>query len=165
MDVRGQTPTLFLVAFHLRGAGRAFAARPARPGEPFGHHAQHGATVTSAGLTSMDLRRNLNGRVDFRVTDGALQGVNVAQLLRDGIRKVKGQAPGAQEAPQTVFPNLSASGNIIRESKRRPIFYCWPRAFASPAAVRPTWCEKSWTSIFSSPLKAARDSSRKPPSA
>jgi AsmA protein len=49
-----------------------------------------------------------------------LHGVNITQLLRDGIRKVKGQAPGPEESPRTVFSVLSASGNIVRGVETTP---------------------------------------------
>jgi AsmA protein len=76
----------------------------------------------------MDLRRNLKGKVDFKVSDGAISGVNVSQLLRDGIRKVKGLSPGPQESPRTVFSVLSASGSISNGVETTPdLFLLAPR--------------------------------------
>jgi AsmA protein len=113
MDVRGQTPR-YSWSHSISGVQVGPLLHALHGQESLSGTMRSTASVTSAGLTDMDLRRNLNGRVDFKVIDGALQGVNVAQLLRDGIRKVKGQAPGAEEAPRTVFSELSASGNIIQ---------------------------------------------------
>lgn len=81
------------------------------------------AALTSFGQTQLDLRRNLNGRVDFKVTDGAITGVNISQRIRDGIRKVKGLSPGPAEAPRTVFSELSASGTITSGVEKTPDLY------------------------------------------
>ena len=81
---------------------------------------QSNAAVTSSGVTEMDLRRNLNGKVEFKVTDGAIIGTNVSQLVRDGIRKLKGQSPGPAEAPRTVFSLLSGSGTIVSGVETTP---------------------------------------------
>ena len=78
------------------------------------------AALDTSGQSTMDLRRNLKGKVDFKVSDGAISDVNVSQLLRDGIRKVKGLPPGPQEPPRTVFSILSASGTVTRGVETTP---------------------------------------------
>ena len=89
---------------------------------------QSSAALDTSGQSTMDLRRNLKGKVDFKVSDGALSDVNVSQLLRDGIRKVKGLSPGPQEPPRTVFSVLSASGTITRGVETTPdLFLLAPR--------------------------------------
>lgn len=113
MDVRGRTPR-YSWSHSISGVQLGALLRDLHGQDSLSGTMRSTASVTSSGLTDMDLRRNLNGRVDFRVTDGALHGVNIAQLLRDGIRKVKGQAPGPEEPPRTVFSVLSASGDIVR---------------------------------------------------
>ena len=119
MDVRGQTPryswTHSISGVQLEPLLRDLHGEGALAGTM-----QSSASVTSAGLTDMDLRRNLNGKVDFKVTDGALNGLNIAQLLRDGIRKAKGQDAGPDEPPRTIFSVLSASGNITRGVETTP---------------------------------------------
>lgn len=76
--------------------------------------ARSNAGVRTGGLSATALKRNLSGRFDFQVVDGALGGVNIAQQLRDGIRKLKGQAPGPEEPARTDFSVLSGSGVISR---------------------------------------------------
>lgn len=119
MDVRGQTPRYFW-SHSISGVQMGPLLRALHGQESLSGTMRSTASVTSSGLSDMDLRRNLNGRVDFRVIDGALHGVNVGQLLRDGIRKAKGQAPGPEEAPRTVFSELSASGTIVRGVETTP---------------------------------------------
>jgi AsmA protein len=119
LDVRGQTPR-YSWSHSITGLQIGPLLRDLHGQDSLSGTMQSGATVTSSGQSSMDLRRNLNGKVDFRVSDGAIHGMNIAQLLRDGIRKVKGQSPGPQEPPRTVFSVLSASGNIIRGVETTP---------------------------------------------
>ena len=119
MDVRGQTPR-YSWSHSILGVQVGPLLRDLHGQDILSGTMQSRATVTSAGQSSMDLRRNLSGKVDFRVSDGALHGMNITQLLRDGIRKVKGQGPGPEEPPQTVFSVLSASGNIIRGVETTP---------------------------------------------
>jgi len=119
MDVRGQTPR-YSWSHSILGVQVGPLLRDLHGKDSLSGTMQSSSSVTSSGQSSMDLRRNLNGKVDFRVSDGALHGVNITQLLRDGIRKVKGQAPGPEEPPQTVFSELSASGSIIRGVETTP---------------------------------------------
>ena len=76
--------------------------------------AQGTASVRTSGNTVTGLKRNLQGKFDFRVTDGALNGVNIPKLVRDGIRKLKGQPMSPDEPARTVFSVLSGSGVIDR---------------------------------------------------
>lgn len=119
MDVRGQSPR-YSWTHSISGLQIGPLLRDLHGQDSLSGSMQSSASVTSSGQSSMDLRRNLNGKVDFRVSDGAIHGMNIAQLLRDGIRKVKGQPPGPDEPPRTVFSVLSASGNIIRGVETTP---------------------------------------------
>ncbi|MDP3431289.1 MAG: AsmA family protein, partial [Desulfomicrobium sp.] len=119
LDVRGQT-TRYSWSHSISGLQIGPLLRDLHGQDSLSGSMQSSANITSSGQTSMDLRRNLNGKVAFRVSDGAIHGMNVAQLLRDGIRKVKGQPPGPEEPPRTVFSVLSASGNIIRGVETTP---------------------------------------------
>jgi AsmA protein len=119
MDVRGQTPR-YSWSHSVSGVQLGPLLRDLHGQDSLSGTMQSTSSVTSAGQSSMELRRNLHGKVELKVSDGALHGVNITQLLRDGIRKVKGQAPGPEEPPQTVFSVLSASGNIIRGVETTP---------------------------------------------
>ncbi|MBU4524956.1 MAG: AsmA family protein [Desulfomicrobium sp.] len=119
MDVRGQTPR-YSWSHAILGVQVGPLLRDLHGQDSLSGTMESSASVTSLGQSSMDLRRNLNGKVDFKVEDGAIHGMNITQLLRDGIRKVKGQAPGPEEPPRTVFSLLSASGNIISGVETTP---------------------------------------------
>jgi AsmA protein len=119
LDVRGQTPR-YSWSHSISGLQIGPLLRDLHGQDSLSGSMQSNVNVTSSGQSSMDLRRNLNGKVDFRVSDGAIHGMNIAQLLRDGIRKVKGQAPGPEEPPRTIFSVLSASGDITRGVETTP---------------------------------------------
>ncbi|WP_028575954.1 AsmA family protein [Desulfomicrobium escambiense] len=85
-------------------------------------HGQEFVTGTAGGSASVEtkghavpvLLRNLGGTYDFRVVNGALNGVNIGAKVRDGIRALKGQSAGLAEPERTVFSVLSGSGNIVQ---------------------------------------------------
>jgi AsmA protein len=72
------------------------------------------ASVQTRGAAVSALKQNLGGNVDFKVTNGILNGVNIPKRIRDGIRALKGEAATPPEAEQTVFSELSGSG-VIRQ--------------------------------------------------
>ncbi len=76
--------------------------------------AQGTASVETRGNTVSELKRNLDGRFDFRVVDGALNGVNIPKNIRDGIRKLKGEPTTPDEPARTDFSVLSGSGILNR---------------------------------------------------
>jgi AsmA protein len=127
LDVRGQTP-LYTWSHLISGLQIGPLLRDLHGQESLSGSMQSSAAIDTSGRSTMDLRRNLKGKVDFKVTDGAISGVNVSQLLRDGIRKVKGLSPGPQESPRTVFSVLSASGTISNGVETTPdLFLLAPR--------------------------------------
>lgn len=127
LDVRRQTP-LYTWSHLISGLQAGPLLRDLHGQESLSGTMRSSAAVDTSGRSTMDLRRNLNGKVDFKVTDGAINGMNVAQLLRDGIRKVKGLSPGPQESPRTVFSVLSASGTISNGVETTPdLFLLAPR--------------------------------------
>ena len=69
------------------------------------------ADVSIVGLKEKQIRRSLNGTSRFAFTDGALKGVNIAQLIRDGSSAL-GLGGGQQDTGtpgQTDFTELSGS--------------------------------------------------------
>lgn len=73
------------------------------------------ADLRLAGLSEAEIRRTLNGNLSLVFRDGAVKGVNLAQLIRDaqralGKRSAAEQAAGG--APQTDFSELSGSAVI-----------------------------------------------------
>lgn len=68
--------------------------------------------VQAQGLRGLALKQSLSGNLNFKVVDGAVHGINIAEKMRDEIRKLKGQPPGPDEPDRTDFSVLSGSGII-----------------------------------------------------
>jgi AsmA protein len=66
--------------------------------------------VTTKGIDPQAIKSALNGKVNFSFTNGALKGVNVARLIREGKAKLKGQTlPPAKEELKTDFSEMTGS--------------------------------------------------------
>ena len=69
--------------------------------------------VRSIGATAGEVKKSLNGNARFAFTDGAINGVNVARMIRDAYASVKGIQPPAEEVQQkTDFSELRGSMRI-----------------------------------------------------
>ena len=69
--------------------------------------------LKTRGDTDPLLRRNLNGDLGFRFEDGAVKGINLAQLIRDTKAKFSGRPVTATDAPpQTDFSELGGTAVI-----------------------------------------------------
>jgi AsmA protein len=69
--------------------------------------------VSAVGNTESALKKTLNGTANFSFTDGALVGVNIAQIIREGLAKLKGQSiQKSNEPEQTDFSSLGGSAKI-----------------------------------------------------
>lgn len=65
------------------------------------------------GLTQDELKQNINGRLSVSLKDGAVDGINIAKLIRDNYAKYKGQATDeVTETQKTDFSALNASFTI-----------------------------------------------------
>lgn len=71
--------------------------------------------VTAAGATVGDVRRSLNGSVNFAVQNGAVKGFNLGQIIRGAQATFAGQQASAQDktTQQTDFATFSASGKFV----------------------------------------------------
>jgi AsmA protein len=69
------------------------------------------ADVRMLGLSEAEIRRSLNGTSRFAFKDGALKGVNIAQVIREGSRKLGlgGDNRDTGTPGQTDFTEISAS--------------------------------------------------------
>ena len=73
-----------------------------------------GLNLTSGGLTVGDLRKALNGDVNFKLENGAVKGFNLAQILRKAQATLSGNLNYTEDAPkQTDFSTISGSANIV----------------------------------------------------
>jgi len=69
--------------------------------------------INGSGLDQISLRKNTKGSGKFAFSDGAIHGVNVAQLVRNAYAKIKGQPVNNSEQPkQTDFASFTGSFNL-----------------------------------------------------
>ncbi|ADU61698.1 MAG: AsmA family protein [Pseudodesulfovibrio sp.] len=76
--------------------------------------------VTGAGLTPEAIKRTLSGTASFAFTDGAVNGINVAKMLRDAFNTIKGRPTSGDEPMRTDFAEMLGSavitnGHIVNE--------------------------------------------------
>ena len=68
------------------------------------------AKLTTRGLDPDAIKAALNGTVKFSFENGAVKGVNIARLIREGKAKLKGESlPPAKEELKTDFSEMSGS--------------------------------------------------------
>jgi len=74
---------------------------------------QFNAKLTTRGNSIDAFKRELSGKLDFRFEEGAVKGVNLAQLLRETKARFKGEkVPKINQSEQTDFSEISATGVI-----------------------------------------------------
>jgi AsmA protein len=68
--------------------------------------------ITGAGLTPANIKKTLTGTASFAFTDGAVNGINVAKMLRDAFNTLKGKKAESDEPLRTDFAELLGSARI-----------------------------------------------------
>ncbi|MHC6526693.1 AsmA family protein [Vibrio proteolyticus] len=69
--------------------------------------------VQGRSLTPSGIKKNLAGTVVIKFADGAVNGINVAQMIRDGYAKFKGKSiDGKEGAQKTDFSAMGATLNL-----------------------------------------------------
>lgn len=69
--------------------------------------------IHATGNTQSAIKRTLNGHVTFSFQDGALVGVNIAKIIREGWARVQGRSvPKTNEPDKTDFSELKGSAKI-----------------------------------------------------
>jgi len=69
--------------------------------------------ISANGNTQSAIKRTLNGNAAFSFLNGALVGVNIAKVIREGWAKVRGKpVPTTNEADQTDFSELKGTAKI-----------------------------------------------------
>ncbi|MGE4424759.1 MAG: AsmA family protein [Pseudodesulfovibrio sp.] len=68
--------------------------------------------LTGMGLTPDNIKKSVSGTASFAFTDGAINGVNVAKMLRDGWSRLKGQKVSGDEPAKTDFAELLGSATL-----------------------------------------------------
>ncbi len=73
------------------------------------------AQLNTRGNSVAAFKRTLGGKLNFRFEDGALKGINLAQLIRETKARFKGQPVAKSTAPQqTDFSEVSGSAVITK---------------------------------------------------
>lgn len=111
MDVRAELPK-FSWSHSLSGLQLGPFLRDLHGQESISGTAESVVMVQAQGLSGRALKQSLNGNLNFKVVDGAVHGINIAEKMRDEIRKLKGQTAGPDEPDRTDFSVLSGSGTI-----------------------------------------------------
>ncbi|MGR5095496.1 AsmA family protein [Vibrio maritimus] len=69
--------------------------------------------VKGKGLAPTAMKKNLSGTVKINFADGAVNGINVAQMIRENYARFKGQSLDGQQGPQkTDFSAMKATLNL-----------------------------------------------------
>ncbi|MGD2119742.1 MAG: AsmA family protein [Chromatiales bacterium] len=69
--------------------------------------------IHSSGNSVPAIKRDLDGKLDFQFTDGAVKGINLAKIIRETRAKFEGESlPESAEPEQTDFSELSGSATI-----------------------------------------------------
>ena len=74
---------------------------------------QASAQLTAAGQTPEQFKKTLNGKMAFSFTEGAVQGINLAALIRKARAQIKGQPAPPDSGPnQTDFSELAGTATV-----------------------------------------------------
>ena len=112
IDVRGKTPQLS-VTKQLSGVDIGPLLKDLVGEERLSGLTRANADLKTAGATEAALRRNLNGKLDFAFTDGAVHGFNIASMIRNAQAQLTGQSvPKESGDEKTDFSELSGSATI-----------------------------------------------------
>ncbi len=69
--------------------------------------------ITATGNSQNAVKKTLNGNTTFSFTNGALVGVNIAKVIREGMAKLQGKSTTASNEPdKTDFSELKGSAKI-----------------------------------------------------
>ena len=74
---------------------------------------QASAQLTAVGQTPDEFKKTLNGNLAFAFTDGAVQGINLAAMIRKAQAQLKGQPLPPESGPnQTDFSELTGTATV-----------------------------------------------------
>lgn len=111
LDVRGDKPLLGLDE-KLSGVQAGPLLKDFMGEEYVSGKANVTAKLTARGLEPSAVRKSLNGTASFSFENGAVKGINIAQLLRDGYSSYKKQPAAPERAKQTDFAEMRGSVTI-----------------------------------------------------
>lgn len=70
--------------------------------------------LTGLGLTPDNIKKSITGTASFAFLDGAINGVNIAQMIRNAFNTLKGKSSAGNEPAKTDFAELSGSA-VLRK--------------------------------------------------
>jgi len=70
------------------------------------------AKLTARGIDPLDVRKSLNGNAAFSFSDGAVNGINIAQLIRNAYAAYQKQPAPPDEVRQTDFAAISGTATL-----------------------------------------------------
>ncbi|GMQ89122.1 MAG: AsmA family protein [Gammaproteobacteria bacterium] len=112
LDVRGRQPKIFMNE-RLSDIQVGPLLKDMTGTETLSGKTQAGAKLTASGQTPEEFTKTLNGKVNFKFTDGAVKGFNLAAMIRKAQAKLNGKpVPPDTEPNQTDFSSLSGTASI-----------------------------------------------------
>lgn len=111
LDLRGDTP-LWTMQPRLQGIQvgpllRDLAGKPYVTGR-----ARVTADLTARGIELSGIRRTLSGKATFAFEEGAVNGINIAQMVRSAYARYQGRAAPEEETRKTDFSELAGTVTI-----------------------------------------------------
>jgi AsmA protein len=83
--------------------------------DPITGKANVNIAMKSVGETADEVKKSLNGSADFVFTDGAINGVNVARMIREAYARIKGTKLPPEDAEQkTDFSEVRGSVHVSK---------------------------------------------------
>ncbi len=112
VDVRGDSPRIS-VDENLTGVLAGPLLQDLRGHDRLTGKANVNIAMRSEGATADEVKRSLNGSATFAFTDGAINGVNVARMIREAYARIKGVKLSPEEVEQkTDFSELRGSMHV-----------------------------------------------------
>jgi len=114
VDVRGKTPKTRIDAA-ATGIQIGPLLKDLSGQEKLTGKGRFSTNLNTLGNSVNAFKRTLGGKLDFRFEEGAVKGVNIAQVIRDGKARLSGKPVTKSNQPaQTDFSEISGSGVITK---------------------------------------------------
>ncbi len=112
LDARKDTPVVTLDE-KLAGVQAGPLLKDFQGKDPMSGTANVTAKLRAVGTAPDAVKRSLNGTVDFQFLDGAVNGVNIAQMIRDARARLRGEPVASDDAPKrTDFAEITGTATI-----------------------------------------------------
>jgi len=112
INVRGKTP-VFSINEKLTGIQAEPLLKDVADIKLLSGRADTSAKVTTRGNSIAQLRKGMNGKMSFSFTDGAIQGANIAHMLRKANATLTGAPQPPDEPEKTDFTSLTGTAKIV----------------------------------------------------